>query len=101
MQTDTLILDKLTEIANTLNEQSLLQKTVINFNDACKYLDVSSSHLYKLTSARQIPHFCPQGKKLYFKRIELDDWLQRNRQPTTAEIEALVNNQSAPAKRNK
>lgn len=80
MNTDNLILDKLTEIANKLDEQNLLQKTTLNFNEASKYLDVSPSHLYKLTSTKQVPHFCPQGKKLYFRRDELDTWLQRNRQ---------------------
>ncbi len=88
MVQDNLILDKLTEISNKLDEQNLLQKTVLNLNEAAKYLDVSPSHLYKLTSTKQIPHFCPQGKKLYFKRSELDSWLQRNRQSSTEEIEA-------------
>lgn len=87
MTQDNLILDKLTEIASKLDEQNLLQKTVLNFNEACKYLDVSPSHLYKLTSTKQIPHFCPQGKKLYFKREELDNWLQRNRQSAADEID--------------
>jgi excisionase family DNA binding protein len=87
MANEELILNKLSEIANKLDEQNLLQKTVLNFNEACKFIDVSPSHLYKLTSTRQIPHFCPQGKKLYFKRSELDEWLQRNRQSTSAEIE--------------
>ena len=91
MAHEELILDKLTEIANKLDEQNLLQKTVLNFNEACSYLDVSQSHLYKLTSTRQIPHFCPQGKKLYFNRTELDFWLQRNRQSTNEEIEQEVN----------
>ncbi len=90
MEQNVLILDKLTEIANKLDEQNLLKKPVINFNDACKYLDVSPSHLYKLTSARQIPHFCPQGKKLYFKREELDEWLLRNRQSTSQETELQI-----------
>jgi excisionase family DNA binding protein len=87
MNEQNLILDKLSEIASRLSEQNLLQKTVLNFNDTCTYLDVSPSHLYKLTSTKQIPHFCPQGKKLYFKREEMDTWLQRNRQDTTAEID--------------
>ena len=85
MEQENLILDKLTEIANKLDEQNLLQKTTINFNEACKYLDVSPSHVYKLTSTKHIQHFCPQGKKLYFRREELDTWLQRNRQPTAEE----------------
>lgn len=101
MVQENLILDKLTEIANKLDEQNLLQKTVLNFNDACKHLDVSPSHLYKLTSARQIPHFCPQGKKLYFKREELDQWLQRNRQSTSAEIAEQVDEELVSRKRNK
>ena len=88
MEQENLILNKLTEIANKLDEQNLLQKTVLNFNEACTYLDVSPSHLYKLTSTKHIPHFCPQGKKLYFRREELDAWLQRNRQPTAEESEA-------------
>jgi excisionase family DNA binding protein len=79
MGPDNLILDKLKEISNKLDEQYLLQKAVLIFNEACKYLVVSPSHLYKLTSMKHIPHFCPQGKKLYFKREELDTWLQRNR----------------------
>jgi excisionase family DNA binding protein len=90
MASENLILVKLTEIASKLDEQNLLQKTVLNFSETCKYLDVSESHLYKLTSTKQIPHFCPQGKKLYFKRIELDEWLQRNRQSSVEEIDAMA-----------
>ena len=40
-----------------------------------------------MTSSKSIPHFCPQGKKLYFKRVELDEWLMRNRQSSADEIE--------------
>ena len=101
MANENLILDKLTEIANKLDEQNMLQKTVLNFNEACKFLDVSPSHLYKLTSARQVPHFCPQGKKLYFKREELNHWLLRNRQSTKAETAELVDNELAGRKRSK
>lgn len=99
MENENLILDKLTEIANKLDEQNLLQKTVLNFNEACTYLDVSPSHLYKLTSTKHIPHFCPQGKKLYFRREELDAWLQRNRQPTAEEAEAAASDLLIRSKR--
>jgi len=90
MAHEDLILNKLTEISDKLDEQNLLKKTVLNFNEACKYLDVSPSHLYKLTSTKNIPHFCPQGKKLYFKREELDDWLQRNHKSAIHEIDQLA-----------
>ena len=87
MTTDELILERLSQIEQKIDEQALLQKSVLNFNEACRYLEISPSHLYKLTSTRQIPHFCPQGKKLYFNRQELEDWLQRNRQSTKEEID--------------
>jgi excisionase family DNA binding protein len=92
MEQNNLILDKLSEIASKLDEQNILQKTVLNLSEAAKYLDISESHLYKLTSSRQIPHFCPQGKKLYFRRDELDTWLQRNRQSSTDEIDRAATN---------
>ena len=87
MSNENLILERLSQIEQKIDEQALLKKEVLNFNDACKYLDISASHLYKLTSQKLVPHFCPQGKKLYFNRAELDEWLQRNRQSYTDEIE--------------
>ena len=89
---DNTIIEKLSNIEKMLSEQNLLQKQVLNFQEACQYLDVSPSHLYKLTSTRVVPHFCPQGKKLYFNRLELDEWLQRNRQTTQEEIETRASN---------
>jgi excisionase family DNA binding protein len=86
------ILKRLDKIERLIESQNLVQKDVLNFNEACAYLELSQSHLYKLTSTRQIPHFCPQGKKLYFNRHELDAWLQRNRQSTTEEVEKQATN---------
>ncbi|MGV0847877.1 helix-turn-helix domain-containing protein [Empedobacter falsenii] len=92
MSNEILILEKLAQLEGKIEEQNLLQKEVLTFNDVCKYLDISSSHLYKLTSQKQIPHFCPQGKKLYFNRTEIDQWLMRNRQETTEDIETAAAN---------
>ena len=92
MSNEILILEKLEKLEQRIGEQNLLMKEVLNFNDACSYLDISASHLYKLTSQKSIPHFCPQGKKLYFNRTELDEWLQRNRQTSTDEIEIMAAN---------
>lgn len=92
MSNENLILEKLEKLEQKIGEQNLLMKEVLNFNDACNYLDISASHLYKLTSQKSIPHFCPQGKKLYFNRTELDEWLQRNRQTSSDEIETMAAN---------
>lgn len=83
---------ELHELKQLILEQNLLKKDVLNFSETCHYLDLSESHLYKLTSQRLIPHFCPQGKKLYFNRHELDGWLQQNRKVTRDEIEKEASN---------
>ncbi len=84
---DEIILSELKELRKLINDQNLLKKDVLNFSEACQYIDISESHMYKLTSRKQIPHFCPQGKKLYFNRHEMDNWLQQNRQITNDDID--------------
>lgn len=81
------LLNEIREVKRLLLEQTLLKKEVLNFSEAAQYLDISESHLYKLTSRKQVPHYCPQGKRLYFNRAELDRWLLQNRQITDMEIE--------------
>jgi excisionase family DNA binding protein len=84
---DTNILEQLDRIEKLLKEQQTMQKKVLNFNEACAYLELSQSHLYKLTSTGAVPHYKPNGKKIYFQREELDNWLLRNRMISQDEIE--------------
>ncbi len=84
---DTQILEKLESIEKMLIEQNLLKKEVLNFTEAAVYLEVSHSHLYKLTSSGAIPAYKPNGKKLYFNRKELETWLLSNKQVSTNEVE--------------
>ena len=89
---DSIILQKLESIEKMLKEQNMLKKEVLNFTDACEYLEFSASHLYKLTSAGVIPSYKPTGKKLYFNREELNSWLMSNRQLSHDEIETEAAN---------
>ena len=88
METNQLVLEKLSTIEQLLNNQELLQKEVLSLKEACAYLDVSASYLYKMTcKTNEIPHYVPTGRKIYFKRSELDEWLCSNRRITNSEIE--------------
>lgn len=78
----------LAEIKQLIYAQSILQKEVLNFDDACYYTGRSKQNMYKLTSANKIPHYKPQGKMLYFKRSELDSWMLRNPVKTIENIES-------------
>jgi excisionase family DNA binding protein len=84
------ILEQLLIIRKELAELKTQKKDVLNFDEACEYLSISASHLYKLTSTRQIPCYQPNGKKLYFRRCEVDEWLLRNRKSASDEIEKMA-----------
>lgn len=62
-------------------EQKVYQtKNVLTFEEACEYIGVSESLLYKLTAAKEVPHYKPRGKMLYFRREEIDEWLLHNKE---------------------
>jgi excisionase family DNA binding protein len=89
---DNIIIERLNSIEKLLVEQQTMQKQVLNFNETCNYLELSQSHLYKLTSTGAIPHYKPNGKKIYFNRTELDNWLLRNRIDSQYEIDQQAAN---------
>ena len=76
--------------ARLTNLENLLigTKEVLTFDEAAIFTGLSKSYLYKLTSTRQIPHYKPTGKMVYFNRIELEAWLQTNRVSTTKELDS-------------
>lgn len=92
-----LIMLKLDTIESLLRNVSVPDKQlasvaeVFNLNQASEYVSLSKSAIYKKTSERNIPHF-KKGKKLYFKRSELVEWLTENKISTNAEIEMLATN---------
>ena len=54
--------DKLIERIEELEKMVKQTKTVLGFDEACKYIGVSESLLYKLTAAKEVPHYKPRGK---------------------------------------
>lgn len=72
--------------------ETLATKNVLTFNEACLFSGLSKSHMYRLTSTRQVPHFKPFGKMVYFERAELEKWLLQNRVVTVSESETTAVN---------
>lgn len=54
------------------------QKQFLSAEEAAQYTGLSVKYIYKLTHAKQIPHYKP-SRKLYFKRDDLDAWLMSYR----------------------
>lgn len=87
MKTMTLQKEQLQVLANAIASRLAINtKEVLTFKEACIYTGLSESALYKKTMLCEIPHYKPNGKMNYFKRLELDQWLMQNRCSTQAEL---------------
>lgn len=86
------LLQKLEPVEGLLERLTMLEeniyttKNMFTFMEACAYLGVSESLLYKLTSTKEIPHYKPRGKMVYFDKAELDVWLKQNNVPTLGNV---------------
>lgn len=85
---DNLILERIDELKKLINEQNIQLKEVLTFDEAALYLNISKSHLYKMTSTGTLTCYKPNGKRIYFKRKELDEWLVSKKQFSIEEIES-------------
>ena len=57
----------------------------LNLKEAAKYLNLANQTIYGLTSKNEIP-FLKRGKKLYFKKSELENWINEGKRKSVAEI---------------
>ena len=60
---------------------------MLTTTEAADYMGVSMSMIYKLTHRRELPVFKPNGKKVYLKRIDIIDYMSKNRIKSNGEIE--------------
>ena len=101
-----LILEKLNTIENLLKHQKGIVpiitttqplKEVLTLKEAAEFLCQSKSSLYKRTMNWTIPHY-KIGGTIFFKRIELFEWIEKHRVKTRDEIEqeAAIANVSKP-----
>jgi len=60
---------------------------VLSFEQGCEYLGYAKSYVYKLTSAGILPFSKPNGKKIFFEREKLEDWMLGNAKKSSAEMQ--------------
>jgi len=81
--------DEIVELVKRTIEETLKTHvdTLMTVDEACKFLDCSKSHLYKLTSTKKIPHYKPNGKTIFFSKHQLCAWITKNPVKTVSEID--------------
>jgi excisionase family DNA binding protein len=88
----TKVMKKIEERIEELETMVYQSKNVLTFNEASKFIGISKSYLYKLTSAGLIPHYKPSGKMIYFEKSALERWMRQNPVSTVALVDDMANN---------
>jgi len=58
-----------------------------DLTEASYYLDLQKSYVYRLVHLKKIKHYKPGGKKIYFKKEDLDSYILSGEVKTETEIE--------------
>lgn len=61
------------------------EETLMTINEASGFLHLTKNTLYSLVSKSKIP-VCKRGKRLYFRKNELIEWINDGRRNASSEI---------------
>jgi excisionase family DNA binding protein len=61
------------------------ENKLLSVNEAAKHLNLARQTLYGFTSNRVIP-FIKKGKKLYFKKSDLNIWLEEGKKSSIQQM---------------
>ena len=58
---------------------NIKDKTYLSVREAAEYTGYSVGYLYKLIAANSIPFYVPNGGRIIFTRVELDEWIKNSK----------------------
>ena len=80
------------------NQPDQKPESFIGINEAGTFLNLAKATIYGLVSAGKIPYM-KQGKKLYFSKEILTQWILKGNQPVKDDLASVVDNAIVSAKR--
>lgn len=54
------------------------EKTYLSAREAAQYIGYSVRYVYTLAALNVLPHYTPNGGRIIFSRVELDEWIKNN-----------------------
>jgi excisionase family DNA binding protein len=79
------------ESAHTEQAEQSVKAEVMNADQAAEFLHLAKQTLYSMTSRRKIP-FYKNGKKILFRRGDLEDWLNSGKHEQTSRMQEDARN---------
>ena len=86
---------RIIEYAKEMEENIYACKTMLNLDEAARYMGISKSTLYKMTASRQMTYYKPNGRFILFEREELDELMRTNPIYSRKAIERMALNDSS------
>ncbi|MEZ0538946.1 helix-turn-helix domain-containing protein [Fibrella arboris] len=88
-ETRQLVQSLLDRLNQPIADPAPVEETPLNVQQAAELLDVTPATVYDLVHKRRIPSHRP-GKRLYFLRSELMQWIKNGRRNTADELVATA-----------
>lgn len=70
-------------------QEPLIKDEYLNIQQAAELLSLAVATIYTMTCRKKIPYF-KKGKKVYFKRTELEEWLNSGKKPVGDDDKAPI-----------
>ncbi|PAW94637.1 hypothetical protein CKK33_14505 [Mucilaginibacter sp. MD40] len=86
--------ESIEQIVLKLKPEPAVKDDLLNLEEAAAFLKISEASLYTKVSRKEIP-FSKPGKRLYFSRTELQEWISKARHKTANEIRSQLNKSNA------
>lgn len=83
---------KIDELKSLILINNVLSKTVFDIQEASIFTGYTVSTLYTYCHHGYIPYYKPRGKKLFFKKEELTEWLLQNKHKSNYELDIEADN---------
>lgn len=65
---------------------AICQKPILTAKEMATYMGIKLSTLYKMTHTHTLPFSRPNGKMIFFDRVEVENWMRSNRYATQQEV---------------
>lgn len=65
---------------------AICQKPILTAKEMAIYMGIKLSTLYKMTHNNVLPYSKPNGKMIFFDRVEVENWMRSNRYATEQEL---------------
>ncbi|NRD18597.1 helix-turn-helix domain-containing protein [Winogradskyella eckloniae] len=78
---------ELKEIKELLKKQTIQQKEFLTVKETAIFLGLSESRIHKITAKKEISYCKPGGKVIYFRRVDLEQWILSGRVASTNDVD--------------